>query len=362
MTQANVHCRLRRNLIPVWMKTLALLATMLLPLAGCQSRDDRPVVAASIWPLASLVEQIVGPAAQVRTLLPPGANPYIYTMDPQQAQELSQAVMLVRVGSGLDDWAIPPAAATSPASQPAMPMLAMESVQTTQPSSAEDASSPGYVMTLSHRDRRQRQAMTADPHLWLDLDLTARFVEALTPQLAQRFPDHRAGIEQRGKALAAELRSLDQEFRRQLWGCPNKSLMTYHRIINRLADRYSLQVVAQVIDVPTSPTGSASNQQIVAGIAAVREHGVSVLYVEPFFKDQQGLQLIQQRTQVKVMVLNTLGPPGLPGTPAIPAKSGGKNYQSLLRANINAILQGQTPERPATIPADDEPEPTPKKR
>src|SRR5512140_1844471 len=76
-------------------------------LVGC-SQDHRaaarPVVVASIHPLAALAREICGDDAPVIELLPPGASPHSFEASPRVVAEGSRASLVVRVGLGLDDW------------------------------------------------------------------------------------------------------------------------------------------------------------------------------------------------------------------------------------------------------------------
>ncbi len=75
-------------------------------LSGC-SRDQastpgKPVLAASVFPVADLVHRVAGDRWQVVTLLPPGYSPHGYTILHVSAMALQKAKVLFAVGPGLD--------------------------------------------------------------------------------------------------------------------------------------------------------------------------------------------------------------------------------------------------------------------
>ena len=65
----------------------------------------KPVIAVSIFPVASLVEQLTDGWAEVVTLLPASASPHDAECTPDQLRLVARADLLVVVGAGLDPWA-----------------------------------------------------------------------------------------------------------------------------------------------------------------------------------------------------------------------------------------------------------------
>ena len=61
----------------------------------------KPVIAVSIFPVASLVGQLTDGWADVVTLLPDGASEHAFEMTADQVRQLSRADLLVLVGNGL---------------------------------------------------------------------------------------------------------------------------------------------------------------------------------------------------------------------------------------------------------------------
>src|SRR6266404_3311839 len=85
------------------------LALSLAAAAGCdrshEASGGKPVIAVSIFPLASLVEQLTGDWAEVVTLLPASASPHNPSFTPDQVRAVARADILIVVGMGLDPWA-----------------------------------------------------------------------------------------------------------------------------------------------------------------------------------------------------------------------------------------------------------------
>ena len=91
---------------------LCAMVTMTFVAAGCGSSSSpparpanaKPIVVASIFPIASVIEQIMGDTAEVRTFMPAGANPHSFEPGATQVAQVARADMIVPVGLNFDNW------------------------------------------------------------------------------------------------------------------------------------------------------------------------------------------------------------------------------------------------------------------
>jgi zinc transport system substrate-binding protein len=264
---------------------------------------DRPVIVASIFPLQNLIAQLTGDWAQVDLLMPPGSSPHDFEPVAAQMAPLSRADMLIVVGLNLDGWA------EKAAKNVAQPGLAIERMA--------DLVGSGEA---------------SNQHLWMDPALTARFVKALLPILGNKYPQHRDEIERRGKALLADLTTMDNDFRRELSAVPEKRLISYHNAYDLLAARYGLQVVAHLTEIELAPGGEVTPKDLVATIEAIQKYHLRVIYAEPQFPER-AMQAIHEQTGVKVLSLDDLGGPSRPGY---------DSYQALMRSDVKTLVEGQS--------------------
>ena len=143
--------------------SLALLWATGLLLAGCDHADSpggKPVIVATIYPLADLTRQIVGDAAEVVTLIPPGTNPHGYEPTANVAEQMSRAKALVMVGMNFDEWARD-AMKTHAAAGSAVVVMSDE-LGLTQP--RDPAAGPAPKHHHDHDDDHEAN----NPHLWVD--------------------------------------------------------------------------------------------------------------------------------------------------------------------------------------------------
>ena len=297
----------RRDALWAW------LALFLVAAGGCERAHEasgrKPVIAVSIFPLASLVEQLTGDWAEVVTLLPAIASPHNPSFTPDQVRTVAGADVLIVVGMGLDPWA--EKAATAAESPP----------------------------VLRFSDLIGGEAKKSDPprnnHLWLDPVLTSEFVEALSAKLTERYPDHAAGIQSAAERLLADLRQLEREYAEQLAAVPQKDLITFHNAFDLIAERYHLNILVRLTDIEISPGGEVTPDKIREALEAIKKYKLKVLYAETEFPDQVIRRLREEtgdETAVDVLLLDPQGNPAVEGY---------RTYQQMMRSNLKTLVKGQ---------------------
>ena len=109
---------------------------------------------------------------------------------------------------------------------------------------------------------------------------------------------------------------------------PVKQIVTFHRAFDRLADRYGLEVAATLM--PAETAGGVTSRQYDLVVAAIREHGLKAIFVEPQFSPDAA-ERISHDTGTKVLVLDPLG------DPHIPERAG---YLPMMRYNLKTLAEG----------------------
>ncbi len=313
--------------------------------ASGTSRHE-PTIVASIYPLANLAQQLIDQDTRVVTLLSPGGTEHGVELTPAQTVVLTETDLLLIVGMGLDEWAV---RAANNAGRTDLPVFRFESVLTPKELPAAHPGSPEHEQEPieaaehehdhadghGHSDESHRTHAgdgRTNPHIWLDPVLTERYVAALAGRLSGLCPDQQEAIAQRADRLRAEIRQIDQEYRAQTGAMPQKKLITFHNAFDRLADRYGLRVAVHLTEIDLTPGGEVTPARLVEAIDAITSYRLKVVYAEPQFPDA-AVQALQQQTGVRVLRLDPLGGPGVPGY---------DSYQAMMRSNLAALVQGQS--------------------
>lgn len=268
------------------------------PDAGSPAGDAAaPVVAATLPPIASLVELAGAGAVRVRTLLPPGAHPDSYEATPRVAQLLATADLVVRVGAAADAWLGP----------------------------VDDTRE--LVLTDGMALQGRRGPGTGNPHVWLDpLLVRDVLLPKIVAALVEIAPDSAAAIRDRGAALADSLTALDAEIRTTLEGVAGRRFIAAHPAWVYFADRYGLEQVGAIHASPGTELGA---RELAGLVEATRGRDVRAIIAEPQL-GRAGVDALADELQVAVEVADAVGGEGLRGR---------GDYFSLMRFNARAFAR-----------------------
>lgn len=307
---------------PGWRRGRRLAATVLTALCalaalpggtacGPEINSGRPVVVATIFPLADFVRNVAGDAVDVVTLLPAGASPHTYEPTPGDLKALAGAMLLVVNGAGLDFWVEDLRSAAGGS----LPVL------DTSAALAED----GLLLSGDeHEHEGKADGGGVNPHYWLDPVLAQRQVEEIAAALAAADPDHRDLYLDRAAAYIGDLRSLDGEIGRETQSFSQREFITFHPAWAYFAGRYGL-VEAAVIE--EAPGKEPSVEYIMNVVDVARAHDVRAIFAEPQFSTKAA-ESIAAESGAKVLLLDPIGGPGLEGR---------DSYLDLMRYNVGQM-------------------------
>lgn len=313
-------------------KLLIMLLLMVIPLVSSCASDnrkssinrpleDKPIVAATVFPLADLARQLGGGEIQVVTLLPAGASPHTFEPTPKEMKAVSQAGLLVSVGAGLDVWG-----------QKLIKAIGVNVPEVVVGEGLELLPVGNHRHREEHSDAHHGEHDdhyhdgSGDPHVWLDPVLVK---EEIAPMLAEalikEWPQLTDLIQSNLLGLQQELTALDQEYRDTLALCPNRKFISFHATWGYLAHRYELEEIASVLEYP----GQEPSARWLAELTDLaRENKVEAVMIEPQFNPRPA-ELLAEEIEGKVFVLDPLGGEGVEGR---------DSYIQLLRYNL-AVLK-----------------------
>ncbi len=281
------------------------------PACGPETHSGKPVVVATIFPLADFVRNVAGDRVDVITLLPAGASPHIYEPTPGDMKAVAGAMLLVVNGAGLDFWVEDLRSAVGDG----LPVL------DTSVALAEE----GLLLSGHEHDHEGEGAGGGlNPHYWLDPALAQREVEDIAAALAAADPDHREAYVANAAAYLDELRSLDEEIARETQSFSRREFITFHPAWTYFAGRYGL-VEAAVIE--EAPGKEPSVEYIMSVVDVARSHDVKAIFAEPQFSTKAA-ESIADECEAQVLLLDPLGGPGLEGR---------DSYLGLMRYNVDQM-------------------------
>jgi len=296
-------------------------------LAGCAAQPraaPKLRVVASFYPLAEFAREVGGPRAEVRQLVPAGAEPHDYEPTPGDVASLREARVFVYNGAGFEPW-VEALAGELPAD--------VVRVEATRGLPLAEAGGFGPDRENDRgggRPGSKGDAKGMDPHAWLDPVLAQGMVDNVAEGFARADPDGEAGYRERAGALKRRLDDLHLRYPRTLARCPTQVVLTSHAAFGYLARRYGLRLVSLA---GLSPEAEPSPRRIRELVALARRQGVRAVFAESGAGDR-AVQALARELGVPVLTLD----PGERVTEE--ARREGATYLSVLERNLDSLARG----------------------
>ncbi|MBB1054188.1 zinc ABC transporter substrate-binding protein AztC [Dietzia sp. B44] len=295
----------------------AVLVTAGLALSGCAMVDgatnDHPTIVVTTNILGDVVENVVGEAADVTTLMKRNADPHSFEISAQEASLMDRADLVVSNGLGLEEGL---QQHLDRVADTGVPMLvAGERIE---------------VIDYSEGDA----GGTADPHFWTDPARMVEVVDALEAELVEVDGIDRAAVEAGADRYREELDELDDEMTASFATIPadSRALVTNHHVFGYLAERFDFRVLGAAI--PGGTTLASPSASDLDGLAsAITEAGVPAIFAESSQPDRLVQVLASEAgidTRVIELFTESLTEPG----------QGAPSYLEMMRANTERIVDG----------------------
>jgi zinc/manganese transport system substrate-binding protein len=270
--------------------------------APARASAKLPVVA-SFSILADITREVAGPAAAVRSLVPPDGDVHIYEPRPSDLLAIRGAALVVTNGLGLEGWLtrLLPASASK-----ALVVVAAAAV------------------TPRHMDEG------LDPHAWQDPRNGILYVRAIADGFAAIAPDQAAAIRARANDYARRIAAMDAWIAQQMATVPpeQRRILTSHDAFFYFGARYGIEFIGvQGIDTESEPSAAA----IAALVRQIRAEKVKAVFVE----NMANPALVRTVARESGVVLgpavysDALSPPGGPAD----------SYLKMFRYNVTQFVK-----------------------
>ncbi|MEN6626143.1 MAG: metal ABC transporter substrate-binding protein [Candidatus Sumerlaeia bacterium] len=277
-------------------------------LAFCPARAGAPVFAATVRPLAAILDELTSPRAHALCLLPPGASPHTYAPRPSDVGRLQDAT-LFWVSPALDGWAARLPAARRVEVLPLLPQpfrLGWEGIHD------------------GHEHGHEEDHDGADPHFWTDPLAIKALLPALAAKLAEIDPAGAGVYAANAAAMAARMDRLDRELGRALAPVRGRPVVLFHPSFRYLLKRYGLPLAAVIEPAPGKEPGPRGLMELAAKIKGA---GARSVFTEPQLP-RRVAEAVAEAAGVRLYELNPLDP------------GPGGSIGDLLRANAATLRKG----------------------
>lgn len=297
------------------MKRVLIAITALALTSGWASAAELLNVVATTSDLASITREIGGNRVRVDSLARGFQDPHFVEPKPSFLLELRDAELLVVVGLDLEVGWLPG-------------LIEQSRNPRIRPGNA------GYLDVSAGVEILDRPTGTVDrsmgdvhalgnPHYWLEPGNAIRIAAQIAERLAQLRPEWRGELQKRLYDFKVKMNEANRRWTAILAPYRGAKIVTYHRSWSNFVRRYGLDVVGFVEPKPGVPP---SPSHIFSLINLMKEEGVKVILVEPYF-DLKTPEAIAQRAGAQVVVMY----PSVEGRPEL------TDYEMLLDRNVRAL-------------------------
>jgi zinc transport system substrate-binding protein len=248
----------------------------------------------SIAPLKGLVEALLPAGSRVQVIIPPGVSEHGYETPPSMLRSVLGADLVVIVGRGIEP-SIEKILLQNP--RPARVQLTLSDFAVGVGEKDEHKHSEHNDDEHKHEEHKHGEEGhvhddtcehgghgahgNMDPHVWLDPLVMKRFVTSLDASLNPG-PASSAGPSARATELLARIDAVDVQYREMMANATRKVCVVGHDAWSIVSSRYGFTALPIAGLHASEPTPTA----IAAAVGAAREHGATMLLVEPQISDR----------------------------------------------------------------------------
>ena len=259
---------------------------VLLAVSACSSssalpdeKSELPTVVVTYSVLGNIVEQLVGDAATVTTLIPDGQDPHEFEPSAKDIESLNNANIVVSNGLDFEEG--------------------LEETLNNVKTAGVNVFMAGDHITVRELSEDEHDHGAFDPHLWLSPAAMLEMLPELSKAIGAAIG---ADLSVQLETLSAELTALDTQIQEKIGGVKCE-LVSGHDEMGYFADRYGCEVIGAVI--PSLSTTSESSAGELADLKAeIETHGVPAIFTglgtSPAVAEQHASEL-----GVKAVTLST---------------------------------------------------------
>jgi zinc/manganese transport system substrate-binding protein len=276
---------------------------------------------------ADLAQLALGDNVTIETIIPAGVDVHTFEPSPADAQKLAGADLIVMNGLGLDEWALSLLEAAGKSEEDVLELA----------EGIDESNAWVYLKGEEHDEEEgeehseeegeEHEHGGTDPHIWLDPNGAAIYVDRIAARVAAELPERAAEIESARDAGLAEIAALDEELRVGFAAveASARKIVTFHDAFGYFARAYEIEIVGVAVEAPGQ---EPSAKEIAALIDAIKAAGVTSVFSEAQFPSKV---LDQVAAETGATVLENLYSDALGNAPA-------NSYLGAMRANASAIL------------------------
>jgi ABC-type Zn uptake system ZnuABC Zn-binding protein ZnuA len=306
------------------MNTLKWLSSvmLILLLAACsnanegEAGNDKLKIVATYSIIADMTENIVGDKAEVYSMVPIGTDPHMYDPLPADTGKVSSADLIFYNGLNLETgkgWF--------------QDLLKVTNKNEVAFAVSEEVT-PMYLT-------EQGKETQVDPHAWLDIQNSVKYVDTITKHVIELDPDNREYYLNNQTEYVNQLNELDQYAKEAVKAIPQEKriLVTSEGAFKYFSKAYGFES-AFIWEINTDSQGTPEQMKRIINI--IEENQVPALFLETSVNPKT-METISNETGVPVhskIFTDSLAKKG----------EDGDTYVKMIKWNIDKVVEGLSPD------------------
>ena len=240
------------------------------------------LVYVSILPQQYFVQQIAGPAAEVKVMVTPGRSPATYEPSPKQVAQLGRADLFFTIGVPFENAFIPLIEDEMDQlriidTSKGIEKRSIHADEIVEPKADSDPEAEANH-DHDHENDHDHESERPDPHIWLAPPLVIQQAGHMRDGLIEADPENEKVYRRNYDEFAQELEKLHSDLQKILEPVQGSTILVYHPSFGYFADTYGLRQMA--IEMGGKEPSARQLQQV---IETAKANNVKVIFVQPEF-------------------------------------------------------------------------------
>ena len=263
-----------------------------------KERSGKLIVIATLFPVYDFTRNIAGDRAEVKLLLPPGAEPHSFEPRPADIVMLNHADIFIYTNRFMEPWAEKLQKGIE--GRGLSVVDASEGVRFIR-GTADGAERENHEQRRNSGMKDEQGGQSADPHIWLDFSNAKIMVDTIAEALIAKDPANRDRYTKNAEAYQNRLEAMDRAYQKGLSNCGKKIFMNGgHYTFGYLAERYGLRYRSAY---GFSPDAEPTARNLAAISKALRQEGLKHLFYEELLSPRVA-DTIAKETNVMLLRLH----------------------------------------------------------
>jgi zinc transport system substrate-binding protein len=278
---------------------------------GCKAKSEeesnsKPLIITTIHPYQLLVQQMVGDAIEVRSLIPPNASPHTWTAQPADLKDMHNADLIISNGMGLENF-LAQALDKVPVKHLVAADLLRDIVALDSLTQVREKLMQSHQAHADHDEHEHAEEThhhgSADPHLWTSPVMLQKLCTKLKIEMVELFPDYAPLITRNHDIIIKELGEAHETIKSERAGFKVAALVTYHNSFHYFTRDYDIHYLGWV---QSSPGKEPSAKDLANLGGKIREHNVKSIFIEPQ-QNPKSAEVLAKEYKLELKTLDPLG-------------------------------------------------------